>query len=45
MTYSPETQRLIEAVTAGHVCADCGAPNYQRHFDDCPKHPENGGES
>jgi hypothetical protein len=45
MTYSPETQRLLAAVQAGDVCPDCGAANHLAHFDECPRHPENGGQS
>lgn len=39
--YSAEAQAVIAAITAGDVCPDCNAPNHLRHFDDCPRHPEN----
>ena len=39
--YSPETQAILDAVISGDVCPDCGAPNHLRHFDECPRHPEN----
>jgi len=45
MTYTPETQALIDAITRGDMCPDCGAPNHLQHFDECPQHPENAGES
>lgn len=39
MTYSREAQALIDAVQSGDCCPECFAPNDQRHFDDCSRHP------
>lgn len=41
MTYTQGTQDILGAVMRGEVCAECGAPNHLRHFDECPQHPEN----
>jgi hypothetical protein len=41
MTYTDETKRILEAVMSGDCCPDCSAPNGDRHFDECPQHPEN----
>lgn len=43
MTYTPETQSMLAELLSGNGCDVCGAANSQRHFDDCPKHPENVG--
>lgn len=43
MSYSPETQRLLDSIAAGDCCEACGAPTWDRHFDDCPEHPDNEG--
>lgn len=39
--YTPETQRLLDAIINGDTCNECGAPTWDRHFDNCPQHPEN----
>lgn len=41
MSYSTEAQRLIDAIAAGDCCEACGAPTWDRHFDECPLHPDN----
>lgn len=41
--YSPETLALLADIIAGNVCPDCGASDRLQHFDECVRHPENGG--
>jgi hypothetical protein len=41
MTYTNETQRILNAIITGDCCSDCNAPHGDRHFDECPQHPEN----
>ena len=38
---SAEAQAVVDAIRQGTFCQDCGAPNHLRHFDECPRHPEN----
>ena len=43
--YSPEVQAVIDAAEAGDCCEACGAPSWDRHYDECPEHPDNEGEA
>lgn len=43
MTYTDYTHKLVAAILSGDTCADCGAPSFEQHFDECPEHPENQG--
>lgn len=31
---------VVRAIFDGRTCPCCGAPEFLRHFDTCPRHPD-----